>query len=286
MRISWIEPNRLAASGIPLHAKDIKSLHEQGIRAIITLTEPPLTNQKEITSELASNLDIELFHLPIVDQHPPDELIVIDELKSIIDSMLSKSKPILLHCHAGIGRTGTMLHAYYLASGMSLDDTKTKIKLARQMSQFFMMSDKQQEFIQQLAVMKAKIDLQSSHQERIHTIGIDHICLLVSNLEVAKAYYRSLFDVITNPHPTASNTLMCETEHIHFFIEEVDFPKELLSKQHLSLRVSDVQTIMDTLQSLNIPFESGKFEGFEYQNYDWVEWRDPDGIRLECVELI
>lgn len=69
-------------------------------------------------------------------------------------------------------------------------------------------------------------------------------------------------------------------------IEEVDFPKEFLSKQHLSLRVSDVQTIMDTLQSLNIPFDSGKFEGFEYHNYDWVEWRDPDGIRLECIELI
>jgi hypothetical protein len=52
------------------------------------------------------------------------------------------------------------------------------------------------------------------------------------------------------------------------------------------LRVSDVQTIIDALQSLNIPFETGKFEGFEYQNYYWVVWRDPDGIRLEYVELI
>jgi len=43
---------------------------------------------------------------------------------------------------------------------------------------------------------------------------------------------------------------------------------------------------MDTLQSLNIPFEMGIFEGFEYHNYYWVEWHDPDGIRLECVELI
>ena len=43
---------------------------------------------------------------------------------------------------------------------------------------------------------------------------------------------------------------------------------------------------MDALQSLNIPFETGKSEGFEYQNYYRVEWHDPDGIRLDCVELI
>jgi len=43
---------------------------------------------------------------------------------------------------------------------------------------------------------------------------------------------------------------------------------------------------MNALQSQDIPFESGTFEGFEYHNYHWVEWRDPDGICLECIELI
>ena len=43
---------------------------------------------------------------------------------------------------------------------------------------------------------------------------------------------------------------------------------------------------MDALQSLNIPFETGKFEGFEYHNDYWVEWREPDGIRLDCIDLI
>ena len=140
--------------------------------------------------------------------------------------------------------------------------------------------------MEELARSNSKSTLQIEHQKRIHTTGIDHICLLVSDLEIARAYYHSLLGLKVSRHPTVSNTYMCETENIHFFIEEVDFPKAFLAKQHLSLRVPDVQTIMDTLQSLNIPFETGKFEGFEYHNYYWVEWRDPDGIRLECVELI
>lgn len=286
MRISWIEPNQLAASGIPLGKDDIESLHQQGIRAIITLTEPPLTNQSEITDALVANLDILLFHIPLVDQHPPENPQMVVDLKSIIDRMKAESKPVLIHCHAGIGRTGTMLHAYYIASGYSLDEAKLKVKLARQMSQFFMLADAQQDFLEQLASGNKTGSIQNNQQQAIQASSIDHTCLLVSNLEKARGYYQALFSLKIRPHPNADRTLMCEDGNIHFFLEEVDFPSEFLSKQHLSFRVTDRQKIMDTLQSLGIPFQTGKFEGFEYHNYYWVEWRDPDGIRLECIELI
>ncbi|GEM_PF-401085 len=286
MRISWIEPNQIAASGIPLGKENIESLHRQGIRAIITLTEPPLTNQTEITQALVSSLDISLFHLPLVDQHPPKSPEMVHDLKTIIDQMKSQSKPVLLHCHAGIGRTGTMLHAYYIASGLNLEDAKHKVKAGRQMSQFFMLADAQQAFLEDLAQAYGESNIVTEQNQSIKATAIDHTCLLVSNLEKARGYYQSLFGLTIRPHPTASKTLMCEDQNIHFFLEEVDFPREFLSKQHLSLRVEDRQKIMDTLQSLNIPFETGKFDGFEYHPYFWVEWRDPDGIRLECIELV
>lgn len=285
MRISWIETDKLAASGIPLGKDDIESLHNQGIRAIITLTEPPLTNQTEITPELLSQLNISLFHLPLVDQFPPNNVSMVSELKTIIDDMKAQSKSVLIHCHAGIGRTGTMLHAYYLMSNFDLEEAKLHVKTGRQMSQFFMLSDVQQAFLEQLAKTKGEVVTKDINQKPIQALGIDHTCLLVSNLEKARGYYQSLFGLSIRPHPRTKNMLMCESEDIHFFIEQVDFSQEYLTKQHLSIRVANVQTIMDALQSLDIPFESGKFEGFEHHNYYWVEWRDPDGIRLECIQL-
>lgn len=286
MKISWIEPDFLAASGIPLDKKDLVSLKNQGICAIITLTEYPLTKQKEITNKLFDELDITPYHIPIVDHQPPKSVDVVDELKSIIDGMRMQSKPVLVHGHAGIGRTGTMLHAYYLASELSLDEAKQKIKLVRPMSQFFMLSNDQQKFLEQFAQAQSETEVTIEHQQPIMASAIDHICLMVSDLQVARAYYQSIFGLTVSYHPSEKNIWLCETEHIHFFIEKVDFPREYLSRQHLSLRVPDVQTIMNTLQSQDIPFESGTFTEFEYHNYHWVEWRDPDGIRLECIELI
>ncbi len=113
MDISWIEPNVLAASPLPLNTADICSLHTQGIRAIITLTERPITVQNGITSELLTELEITPLHVSIDDFGAPDNQQVMSAI-SFIDQMQAENKPVLVHCKAGQGRTGTLLHAYYL----------------------------------------------------------------------------------------------------------------------------------------------------------------------------
>lgn len=150
MRISWVERGVFAAGGIPLSKNDVEQLHQQGIRAILTLTELPLTHQREITSALLTQSDITAFHFPIVDQFPP-EAEKVAEAVAFMDQMKGENRPVYVHCHAGIGRTGTMLHVYYLSHGLSLDEAREKVKTGKFTSQFFMLSETQQAFLEAFA---------------------------------------------------------------------------------------------------------------------------------------
>jgi len=150
VKIEWIEKNIIAASGIPIGEKDLRSLFEQGIRAIISLTEHPLTIQTEIGSDVFADIGLTYLHTPILDQHPPKSETIWKTIQ-FIDQMKEQHRPTLIHCHAGVGRTGTVIHAYYLAEGLSLEEAKAKVKKLRPSSQFLMLSDKQKAFLESFA---------------------------------------------------------------------------------------------------------------------------------------
>lgn len=144
MRISWIIPNILAASGTPATADDIKTLHEQGIRAIVTLTEHPLTIRSSITDALFTQLDT--LHSAIPDWSAPTP----EQARAIVDfldNMTAAKRPAFIHCQAGIGRTGTLLHAYFIQHGDSLQAAREKVDAARFASSYLNLSDVQQEFL-------------------------------------------------------------------------------------------------------------------------------------------
>ena len=122
----------------------------------------------------------------------------------------------------------------------------------------------------------------------ISPTAIDHTCLVVTSLCRAKAYYERLFDFNLRPREGDPNTLVVESPSIHFFlIESSEAPAEFLRKQHISFRVDDLDAVVGRLRALGIVDSTvGRVSFFTHDNYRWCEWRDPDGIRLECVELI
>ena len=115
---------------------------------------------------------------------------------------------------------------------------------------------------------------------------IDHICLWVCSASKAKDYYEKLFGFSCHFRGDDFSTLVVESGSVHFFIKETD-DANFLDKQHLSFKVSSLDDVINRLQALGISnYEVGEVDCFSDSNYRWCEWRDPDGIRLECVERI
>ncbi len=150
MKIDWIEPGKLAASGIPLGMRDIEALHDQGMRAVVSLTEHPLTVQRDVLPDAFTRFDLVYLHSPIKDQYAPD-IAQAEAIIRHINQMNDQNRPVLVHCYAGSGRTGTILHAYYLAHGLNLDEAKAQVRSRRFACDFVILSDVQQVFIEQFA---------------------------------------------------------------------------------------------------------------------------------------
>lgn len=120
----------------------------------------------------------------------------------------------------------------------------------------------------------------------INPKSIDHVRLWVRSLSEAKSYYESLFGVVCTPREGDETTLVVESKNIHFFLSESEYESEFLSKQHISFEVESLSHVIAFLNEMGISgYDVGEVNFFVHKNYKWCEWRDPSGIRLECVEI-
>ncbi|NOZ91887.1 MAG: nucleoside triphosphate pyrophosphohydrolase [Dictyoglomi bacterium] len=111
LNFSWLEDGVIAGSAKPSLPSHWEYIKQQGIKAIVSLTEKPLD------SYALSQMGISprnYLHLPIKDMSVPEEYQVWEFLEFVWRKR-SQGAPVLVHCGAGVGRTGTML-AFYLKS--------------------------------------------------------------------------------------------------------------------------------------------------------------------------
>jgi len=125
---SYVIEGELAGSAFPggweSLRDDIEEIIAKGFKAIVTLTEEPLP------PGLLKEHSIDYLHLPIPDFHPPT-INQIFKFVNFIDKCRKGKKPVLVHCWAGIGRTGTILSAYFVSKGMSTQEAIRHIRKLR-----------------------------------------------------------------------------------------------------------------------------------------------------------
>ena len=127
---SWVTP---ALAGLPRPGiggklpNDLAFLAAEGVNTIVSLTVTALPEDDVSAHGMA------LVHIPVVDGQPPTPK-QIDEFVALAKQGEADGTKIAVHCTAGRGRTGTMLAAWFISTGMSAVDALAHIRKLRPLS--------------------------------------------------------------------------------------------------------------------------------------------------------
>ena len=121
---TWVEKPHLAAMARPSEAEELTWLRKQGIELLIALTEDPPRR------DWVNDAGLMVMHVPVEDMEAPTQE-QLERCVSAIQRANEKNMGVAVHCEAGMGRTGTVLAAYFVARGMSAAEAIGRVRRMR-----------------------------------------------------------------------------------------------------------------------------------------------------------
>lgn len=144
-QFQWIVPDLLAGSGQPglmrSPEEDWEFLRRAGVRVVVSLTENPLEPGPDVYG-------VQGIHFPITDMGIPATPKAVYRLCGTILAAMDEGLPVLVHCKAGVGRTGTILACCLVSMGRS--SAEALVELRRNNSSYIQ-TEVQERFIEHYA---------------------------------------------------------------------------------------------------------------------------------------
>jgi atypical dual specificity phosphatase len=145
----WILPARLGGTQWPgllqPEENDLRALTDLGVRHLVSLTEKPFPPERLAAHGISGH------HEPIVDMMPPSIDAAL-RLCALVSRCVRDGEPIVVHCKAGLGRTGTILACCLVYEGQ---DALAAIHELRQVNRYYIQTREQFDFVPAFAAFLA-----------------------------------------------------------------------------------------------------------------------------------